>query len=747
MLTAAQSIAQLYIGYFNRAPEPLGFDFWLGVLDNPLSLAEIATDFSTQPEATALYPYLADPTSETPEAFLTKVYQNLFDRDLDAEGRDFWSEVILSGRPLGDILQEIIRGASPADQAVLDSKAALAEYWVEEARADGGYSPNAENAEASRAALEAANPNFDGPQSATELADLYFQDAPRVEVTPVDMTVSNPVSFIFRQKIADVSVIDDDLGSSTLALSGEDADHFELIGTELFLTDGHPIAFGGEDALQITITADDPGIGHNLTEGPETGVGLAVSVTEITSPGPDQVVTWDADDEFLVNEVTDSRQVEPDLVALENGNLVMVWDSIIPGDSNEIRARIFDPSGTEVLGEFTVNEDSNFHQEKPKVVALADGGFVVAWQSHDITDIETNQHDVRFRVFDANGDARTDETSAADEVNFQQRAPEIAALEDGRFVVTWSSNHPAADGAFNGIRAKVFDPDGDDSTGEFQVNGTGINTPGTAGFQVNAVAAGLAEGGYAIAWQTSDTSADGSGNAIKARIFDDDDDAVGVEFLVNELPFSNQTDPAIAGLEGGNVVVVWTSNDGSEGDDQDTAIRARIFDEDGAPVTDELQINGIFTGDQNFANVTAVPGGGFIVTWESSDLEQDDDSATAIKARAFDANGDPVSDELLVNELVDSFQGDAAITALPDGSFAVAWTSFQPEQGDDDLQGVKARVFETEGTAPTGTPAYMLSLEDNPETSFVYDPGAEAAAGDPADPVGQPPEGGSDDFV
>jgi Domain of unknown function (DUF4214) len=119
----------------------LGFDFWLGVLDNPLSLAEIATDFSIQPEATALYPYLADPTNETPEAFLTKVYQNLFDRDLDAEGRDFWSEVILSGRPLGDILQEIIRGAAPADQAVLDSKAALAEYWVEAARADGGYSP------------------------------------------------------------------------------------------------------------------------------------------------------------------------------------------------------------------------------------------------------------------------------------------------------------------------------------------------------------------------------------------------------------------------------------------------------------------------------------------------------------------------------------------------------------------------------------------------------------------------------
>jgi hypothetical protein len=747
MLTAAQSIAQLYIGYFNRAPEPLGFDFWLGVLDNPLSLAEIATDFSIQPEATALYPYLADPTSETPEAFLTKVYQNLFDRDLDAEGRDFWSEVILSGRPLGDILQEIIRGASPADQAVLDSKAALAEYWVEEARADGGYSPNAENAEASRAALEAANPNFDGPQSATELADLYFQDAPRVEVTPVDMTVSNPVSFIFRQKIADVTVIDDDLGSSTLALSGEDADHFELVGTELFLTDGHPIVYGGEDAFQVTITADDPGIGHNLTDGPETGVGLAVSVAQITVPGPDQVVSWDADDEFLVNEVTASRQLDPDVAVLENGNLVMVWDSNIPGEDNEIQARIFDPSGTEVLGEFTVNQDSNFFQQIPRVVALADGGFVVTWQSHDTSNSETDQRDVRFRIFDEDGDDRTDELSAADETAFNQSRPDIAALEDGRFVITWTSSHPNADGSVDGIRAQTFDPDGSVSTDEFQVNGDGLNTPGTFWYQSDPVVTGLVGGGFAIAWSTGDLAADGENGAVKARIFDEDDEAIGPEFLVNEFTSGNQGFSAIAGLENGNVVVVWQSPDQEQDDEGDFAIKARIFDEDGIPVTNEVLVNGIIDGNQGFADVAATPGGGFVVTWKSDDQTQDDDSEHAIKARAFDANANPIDEEFLVNELTDLSQTSAAIAVLPDGSFAIVWDSAEPEQGDNSEEGIKARVFETDGTSPTGTPAYMLSLENNAETSFVYDPGAEAAAGDPADPVGQPPEGGSDDFV
>jgi hypothetical protein len=503
------------------------------------------------------------------------------------------------------------------------------------------------------------------------------------------MTVSNPVSFIFRQKIADVTVIDDDLGSSSLALSGEDADHFELVGTELFLTDGHPIFYGGEDAFQVTITADDPGIGHNLTDGPETGVELAVSVAQITVPGPDQVISWDADDEFLVNEVTASRQLDPDVAVLENGNLVMVWDSNIPGEDNEIQARIFDPSGTEVLGEFTVNQDSNFFQQIPRVVALADGGFVVTWQSHDTSNSETDQRDVRFRIFDEDGDDRTDELSAADETAFNQSRPDIAALEDGRFVITWTSSHPNADGSFDGIRAQTFDPDGSVSTDEFQVNGDGLNTPGTFWYQSDPVVTGLVGGGFAIAWSTGDLAADGESGAVKAR----------------------------------------------------------IFDEDGIPVTNEVLVNGIIDGNKGFADVAATPGGEFVVTWRSDDQTQDDDSEHAIKARAFDANANPIDEEFLVNELTDLSQTSAAIAVLPDGSFAIVWDSAEPEQGDNSEEGIKARVFETEGTTPTGTPAYMLSLENNAETSFVYDPGAEAAAGDPADPVGQPAKGGSDDFV
>ena len=52
-MTSKELITQLYVGYFNRAPDPVGWEFWLGVRDGGLSLEAIAQDFATQPESTA----------------------------------------------------------------------------------------------------------------------------------------------------------------------------------------------------------------------------------------------------------------------------------------------------------------------------------------------------------------------------------------------------------------------------------------------------------------------------------------------------------------------------------------------------------------------------------------------------------------------------------------------------------------------------------------------------------------------
>ena len=49
-------------------------------------------------------------------------------------------------------------------------------------------------------------------------------------------------------RVADINVIDDDLGTAPLALSGDDADKFEIIGSRLFLKAGTVLDFQTDTA-------------------------------------------------------------------------------------------------------------------------------------------------------------------------------------------------------------------------------------------------------------------------------------------------------------------------------------------------------------------------------------------------------------------------------------------------------------------------------------------------------------------
>ena len=112
-LTPAQQIEMVYIGYYDRAADGAGFNYWLqqdsqmvgsganapGVLDN------IADAFASQPETSALYPLLggSNPDLQSaagqPElsAFISNAYQNLFGHPADASGADYWINAISSG--------------------------------------------------------------------------------------------------------------------------------------------------------------------------------------------------------------------------------------------------------------------------------------------------------------------------------------------------------------------------------------------------------------------------------------------------------------------------------------------------------------------------------------------------------------------------------------------------------------------------------------------------------------------------
>src|SRR5690554_6413439 len=110
-MTPVEQITSLYIGYLGRAPDPEGLNYWVGRLADGCTLAEAAESFSVQSESTTKYPYLANPNIASPQAFITQVYMNLFNRVPDAEGLAYWTAELQSGADVGDFILNVISGA------------------------------------------------------------------------------------------------------------------------------------------------------------------------------------------------------------------------------------------------------------------------------------------------------------------------------------------------------------------------------------------------------------------------------------------------------------------------------------------------------------------------------------------------------------------------------------------------------------------------------------------------------------
>jgi hypothetical protein len=120
------SFIELYIAYFNRAPDALGLNYWATAYSNGRTLEEIAARFSASAETQALYP----DGSSNPE-LITAVYNNILGRDPDQGGFEHW----LSGLDSGVIPPEIfilrlLAGARGTDIDYLKNKVDIGTYFT-----------------------------------------------------------------------------------------------------------------------------------------------------------------------------------------------------------------------------------------------------------------------------------------------------------------------------------------------------------------------------------------------------------------------------------------------------------------------------------------------------------------------------------------------------------------------------------------------------------------------------------------
>ena len=209
-----------------------------------------------------------------------------------------------------------------------------------------------------------------------------------------------------------------------------------------------------------------------------------------------------------------------------------------------------------------------------------------------------------------------------------------------------------------------------------------VNTTTDDAQEVPAVAV-APDGSYVVAWQGEDADDEG----IFARIFDENGSPVTAEFQVNTVTNGEQKAPEVAIDNNGNFVIVW------QGEDADKeGIFARVFDSAGTPKTGEILVNTVTTDAQKAPDVTMDADGDFIVAWQGQDADKE-----GIFARKFDANGVAQTGEIAVNTTTADAQKEVSIDADDAGNFVVAW------QGEDaDKEGIFARMFDDAGVATTG---------------------------------------------
>ena len=131
----------------------------------------------------------------------------------------------------------------------------------------------------------------------------------------------------------------------------------------------------------------------------------------------------------------------------------------------------------------------------------------------------------------------------------------VTALNDGGFVVTWSSY--GQDGSGYGIYGQRYAADGTPVGSEFRANTY------TSNDQIYSSVTALDDGGFVVTWSSSHQ--DGSGYGIYGQRYAADGTAVGSEFRVNTSTTNDQIYSSVTALNDGGFVVTWSSygQDGS----------------------------------------------------------------------------------------------------------------------------------------------------------------------------------------
>ncbi len=372
--------------------------------------------------------------------------------------------------------------------------------------------------------------------------------------------------------------------------------------------------------------------------------------------------------EFQVNTLTKWAQFDPAVAVLKDGSVVVCWTSAEEtGSFTNIIGQCFDATGRKKGAEFLINTQKQITAERPQIAALETGKYVISWDAN---------YDVYYQIFDPNGAKSGDQVQATFSP-MPQLSNFVIGSKDSGFVVIWADW--ITDPYRSWIVGQCYDYQGNKIGNELRLWDNFYNNSYTPS------AAGLTDGGFIVCWHGQCKNF--ASNFIFSQLLDKNGEKRGEAFAIVGDPYKKQWKPTISILNDSIFVVCWESGNI---DNSKSGIEGQLCSVSGIKYGNGFQINTYIQNDQLNPVSIALQNGGFVVCWES---QGQDGSKSGIFGQVFDANANKKWLEFQVNSYTQNSQSSPAVAALPNGGFIVVWDS---DGQDGDGTGIYYKAFPPE---------------------------------------------------
>jgi hypothetical protein len=398
---------------------------------------------------------------------------------------------------------------------------------------------------------------------------------------------------------------------------------------------------------------------------------IEVRVTDASGNNAGGVFSETQYGEVGVSTVAGSTQAASKVSGLADGGWVTVWFDNRNDTHFDIYMQRYDASGNPLLAaNGVVVAATAQEQHQARVTGLVDGGWVVTF-----VDKRSGDWNIYQQRFDAQGNAKLAVNGEA-VVNMSGQihiSESVTALADGGWLVTWmdSRNNTNSASDFYDIYMQRYSADG---SAMLVANGMAVTTVSGNELSSGTAVTALSNGGWVVTWESqpiTPSTSDTSGSAVMAKVYDVAGNVVKAEYLVNTHTSGNQNAASVGALGNGGYIVTWTSvAQDSSGD----GVYFQRYDALGNKQGSETLVNTTTADNQNSARVVALAKGGFVITWGSY---AQDGAEGGIYLQRYDNDGTRVGQETLVNSTTAFGQGNQHVSALVDGGYVITWESTQ----------------------------------------------------------------------